>query len=232
MFPWLSVLCAVLTILCLLMVALYCNSLEEKRHNSAALEKTAASLCFCILGLIAVLRNPTSHTNVLIFVGLIFGMIGDVLLVFRYRYDKKDPRYFRWFASGTVAFLIGHLFYILAVFLMPEKSWLAIAVYTVIGFALTWRYTSRHHVDFGKRILGGIIYLAFVVFMGACTFGAAMGGNSFPLWLFALGGLCFVFSDNMLVVNGFGAEYSLRRSNALHYLYWAAQLLIAFSILL
>lgn len=232
MFPWLPLFCAVLSVLCLLLVSLYCNSLEQKNFVEAIIEKTAASLCFTILGLIAAFLHPGRPFVILILVGLIFGMIGDILLVFRYRYAKGSRSYFRWFVTGTVSFLLGHICYILAALIFQEKNWTAIILYTLFGFFLTWHYTKSRQVDFGKRIVGGVLYLTFVVFMGACALGVAVSSDSFALWLFALGGLCFVFSDNMLVVNSFGPAYSDRRSAALHYLYWTAQLLIAFSILI
>lgn len=229
---WILVLCVALVLLCYLFVTSYCKALIRKDAENAAFQKTFASLCFFLIGLIAVLRNETSSAAKLIFLGLIFGMIGDILLVFRYRYEKGSRRYFQWFVTGTVAFFIGHLFYIWAAIRYMDISWTATIIYTVIGFALTWIYTKSRKVDFGKRVAGGVIYLIFVVFMGACMFGAFVSSPHLPQILMAVGGFCFALSDNMLVVHNFGPEHSVRRSVILHFLYWTAQLLFAISILI
>lgn len=228
--PWIITLYLALILICYVFVTLYCRALIRKDADNAAFQKTFASLCFFLIGLIAILRNGTSPVAKLIFLGLIFGMIGDVLLVFRYRYEKGSRRYFQWFVLGTVAFFIGHLFYIWAAVRYMEISWPATIIYTVIGFALTWTYTKSREVDFGKRVVGGAIYLVFVVFMGACMFGSAVSLPNKSRMLMAIGGLCFALSDNMLVVHNFGPEHSIRRSVILHYLYWTAQLLFALSI--
>lgn len=229
---WILMLCLALVLLCYVFVTMYCRTLIRRDVDHAAFQKALASLCFFLIGLIAVLRDETSPVAKLIYLGLIFGMVGDILLVFRYRYEKGSRQYFQWFVTGTISFFVGHLFYILTAVRYMDISWPATIIYTVIGFALTWSYTKSRKVDFGKRFIGGVIYLIFVVFMGACMFGAAVSDPNESRILMAIGGFCFAISDNMLVVHNFGPERSVRRSIILHYLYWTAQLLFAMSILI
>ena len=64
-----------------------------------------------ILQVILSISSPPSFYQILIFVGLIFSMIGDVFLI-----NQK-----RFFVFGLLSFLLGHLCYS-AITLLPSQT--------------------------------------------------------------------------------------------------------------
>ena len=85
-------------------------------------------------------------------------------------------------------------------------------------------------VQAGKLQLPAVGYIALVVFMAAAACSAAVRGFSVGLLLFAAGGICFAVSDNLLCAYCFGTGRSRSVDRAVHISYYAAQLLIAWSL--
>ena len=85
-------------------------------------------------------------------------------------------------------------------------------------------------VQAGKLQLPAVGYIALVVFMDAVACSAAVRGFSVGLLLFAAGGICFAVSDNLLCAYCFGTGRSRSVDRAVHISYYAAQLLIAWSL--
>ena len=68
--------------------------------------------------------------------------------------------------------------------------------------------------------------------MGAVTVSAFAAEPGPGLLLFALGGICFGVSDNVLLAYCYGNSRTWNKNILVHVTYYAAQLLIAWSILL
>lgn len=198
-----------------------------KDYKKAFWFKGAAGLCFLALGLIMAAEGADPGFARFTVLGLAFGLLGDQLLALRFLHPMKHDLFF---TAGAGAFSVGHALYILALYgLAKGVSPVFIPVW-LLGLAACWGYARKSRYDAGKLRFGAMVYLALVALMWAVACAAAIKSFSVGALLFALGGLCFVISDNILCAFCFGQKKSFSENIALHASYYAAQLLIALSI--
>jgi len=178
-----------------------------------------------ILSLLMLLVSATGlkgrfHKRV--FAGLIFGLAGDVFLLFASESES-------WFMLGLLAFLVAHICYISAFYLdfksAPEldKSGARIAIGTcavlVIGF---YSYLRPH---LGHMKLPVMIYMLVIsmMVMMACFRNLRVNKLSFNLIL--TGAILFAISDSMLAYHKFVEEFGFSQALIMAS-YMAAQYLI------
>lgn len=202
----------------------------KKRWLPALLLKSAASVFFLLVGLLALRSAVSASYARLIFAGLVFGAIGDVCLNLR---NLCGERARLVFMLGIAAFLIGHICYVWALAARaPEALLYAAIACAVVSFAVIGFVLRRVNVEGALKIFG-IIYLVIVLFMAclAVTLFVMEPANG-AYRLFALGGLLFAASDVLLVLNQFGKRaYPAFRAMNLS-LYYLGQMCIALTILL
>lgn len=155
-------------------------------------------------------------------IGLIFGLAGDVFLMF----DEHNELFF---TAGLAAFLIGHLFYASAFYLdynvnkgvYKKHSKNAIIGYTffsVLFCAGLWSYL-------GSMKIPVIIYAVVISLMGVMAVNRFGRVNTLSFRLTFIGSLLFVLSDSILAINRF--VYSFPFSGVIIMAtYMAAQYLI------
>lgn len=200
-----------------------------RRHNvRCVLLKTTASLMFVLLALQCIRLRGADTYAVYVAAGLVFGMLGDLLLALRYLSRRLHDF---WFVSGTLAFFFGHVLYVLAVLTAAPRAWACAIPITLVALAVAGFYSHAMEVKAGKIMPLGVVYIGGVIFVASCALTGAFLTGSRALFLFFLGGLCFSLSDNMLVVLSFGRNDSPYRNAVLHVLYYMAQIFIALSIL-
>ncbi len=152
--------------------------------------------------------------------GLLFGMLGDILL-------EKPPDLF---LPGLVAFLIGHVLYIVALWRDERALHLArlapLLLFGAIMLLVLWP---------GLRLLRGpvVVYAAVIVVMGWRAWARIASGPSErpDAWAGALGATLFLFSDGMLAYNRF-VEPLPMAGYMIILTYWAGQLGLSRSVLL
>lgn len=216
-----------LTIGCLVMDHVFLAEMERENHHKAVRLKGVASLCFVLIGLYFTLISPDRGRAVLVLFGLVLGMIGDILLAMRYEFPERHDSYF---LIGAISFAIGHLFYLAALIGLQTKALLWGLPFWVVGLGLSAFYAFKKKSDAGPMQIPGYGYIALVVAMGAVACGLAAGRPCTATVLFALGGILFVVSDNILAAHCFGTAKAPVYNRWVHYTYYAAQLLIAWSL--
>lgn len=196
-------------------------------YRRAFLLKGAASLCFVLLGVVNRRSCQNEIFGLYVLMGLCLGFLGDQLLAGRF---LNPERHDRFFSQGAAAFAVGHLLYIAALFRRDGGALpLALPVF-VPGFAASMLFFRAKRVQAGKLQLPAVGYIALVAFMGAAACASALRGFSVGLLLFAAGGICFLVSDNLLCAYCFSTARSTAVDRAVHLSYYAAQLLIAWSL--
>ncbi|MEZ4319245.1 MAG: lysoplasmalogenase [Myxococcota bacterium] len=185
----------------------------EFRHQAVlkGVSKSSASAGFVLLGALVGLPSG-SPAQLAVFVGLLFGAVGDLCLLSR---DK------RWFLAGLVSFLLNHVAYVVAfVLLGVEPVWAGLAAVPLAGFAwLVWRWLATRA---GK--LAGPVFAYIVVISGmvACAVGTL--GSAGPVLLVAA--VLFFVSDLCVARDRFVSPGPENRLVGLP-LYYSAQLLFA-----
>jgi uncharacterized membrane protein YhhN len=154
-------------------------------------------------------------------VGLIFCLIGDVCLAL------PQEKAFR---TGLIAFLIGHVFYILSFSSLTQVShWISIGLFIFLGmsaFIFSW---LRPHLK--SMLIPVLLYIVIITVMGVGAW-AVFWKSSFRISgraLILAGALCFYFSDVFVARDKFIKEEYQNRLLGLP-LYYAGQFMLAFSI--
>ena len=188
--------------------------------------KLLASLAFVLLGLDALqLRvSPDAEYGVAIFTGLVLGALGDAALL---GHGK------RWFLAGLVAFLCGHVAYVVAVsFVRPPSAWLAdagpLAVLPVIvgGATLVHLWPTL-----GSLKIPVILYVITIATMVIAAIAVARGTaiTEPHRYLFLAGAVLFFVSDLAVARDRFVARTFANKAWGLP-AYYTGQLLIAWSL--
>ena len=147
--------------------------------------------------------------------GLTLCFCGDVLLI------PKNRR--SWFRAGIVAFLAGHLAYIIA-FSSLGMGWMGLVFGGLMAGMLAWtvgRWLGPQ-LPVGFRQLVAA-YVVVICAMLIAAFGAAEGSG---IWRIALGGSLFALSDISVARDRFVSKAFLNRAWGLP-MYFTAQLILA-----
>lgn len=201
---------------------------HRKKYISADVLKGVASLMFVLLGLIGYVSYTSDSFGVKILVGLIFGLVGDVLLNLRFVIEKIGQKLF---LGGIVAFLVGHILYLAA--LIPLTEYLVIDI--VIGGVIAISLLAYIFITLKPKMvfrIFGVFYLGAVIIMTVIAVHLAFVTHNTHDIVYAIGAVLFTVSDIVLIFNTFSGvtKFSLRITNLT--LYYIGQLLIAGSLFL
>lgn len=199
---------------------------HKEKYVGAVCLKGSASIVFVIIGAIAFAAASNTQFAKLVFIGLILGAVGDILLNLRFVFEKNGQKIF---LMGIAAFLAGHILYLAALVPQSESLWLCIIIGAVVAAAILAYIFKTMEVKTAFKVFG-IFYIGAVVIMTAIAIGNLIVNPGASTWLYAIGAVLFTVSDIVLIFNTFGSEqkFSLRITNLS--LYYVGQLLIACSL--
>ncbi|RYG18372.1 MAG: lysoplasmalogenase [Chitinophagaceae bacterium] len=138
--------------------------------------------------------------------GLLFGLAGDVFLMF-------DDIYPPFFIYGLVAFLIGHLLYMSAFYLdykvnkgvykkHSKNAIIAYGFFSILFCAGLWNYL-------GDMKIPVILYAIVISLMGVMAVNRFGRVNSLSFKCTFYGSILFVLSDSVLAIHRFVDEFKL-----------------------
>ena len=154
-------------------------------------------------------------------VAIAFSWLGDIFLI-----RKEEPKFFR---LGLVAFLLGHVFYIVTIVLMTQSLNIPALVVSVC-VALVAEIFLPKIIKAPKAMRGAVIVYGIVILaMSVCALQYMLSFFSLgPVLLFA-GSVIFIFSDTLMTCLSFGKKP--KYFNAITMLpYIVAQALIVFGL--
>lgn len=146
--------------------------------------KLIKPFCLLFLALSFAFARPDLYW---VSIGLFLGMVGDLLLIFKHKV---------WtFVSGTFAFLLNHICFIVAyVLLLPSRPsylWIALGALVLLVFS-TGFFALRHVIKTPGLRAGGVLYfsvilsdLLFAAFALALTKNVALVCNVIGMVFFA-----------------------------------------------
>ena len=202
----------------ILLSAIVCIRAKYKKSKNQLLIFKPLTLILIIL--IAIFF-PAIDIKYKIFIisGLIFSIVGDMSLIFPEQH----------FIKGLIAFLIGHICYIIAFvvsggFHFTIWIFLPIIIVGMLYLQLIIKYT-------GKMTIPIIIYISIIIIMGWM---AIERFNSLPTngtFIAAAGAILFMISDAVLALNKFRKPFFSAELIILT-TYFTAQWLLAISVIL
>ena len=198
--------------------------------------KTVASAFFVALAIYCVIVTE-GHVLFKVFtlMGLVFGLLGDVFLGFKYITTKTKNI---WILAGMFSFAFGHISYIIGLFLefyIPGNILFIflpfITAICISGLYMTFK--GKMGIEFGKMMPFGIFYLMCLTTMLSTSLHMAIlnGFSITTSWMFFMGACFFCTSDFMLTGAYFKKGKRPKWYNAVYSVcYYLAQFIIAFSI--
>lgn len=214
---------------CILSACLFMKAYKQEKYARAFWLKGAAAVCFVLLALVLRPASGNQAYARLLLIALVLGLCGDELLALRFLVPKLHDL---MFAAGAGAFAIGHFFYMKALYDLGGIRLAVLIPIFLAGLLVAYLYGKKHQSNAGPLQPAGVAYMVLVIFMGAVSISAFVAAPGAALLLFALGGVCFGCSDNILFAFCFGNRRTWDMNILVHITYYAAQLLIAWSILL
>lgn len=220
-----------LVCLCVAAVAIFLMLRTQKATATSLTAKTFASLLFVIIGALGLLWNGNSVIKILIVLGLVCGLIGDILLDNKVMYPQDDSAYL---TAGTTVFGIGHVLYFLALLVYAIKynltgfGWVVLSafVFSLIVSAIIICNGRVLKLDFGCHAVQMYFYNTILLFMVLVSICASFASNL--AIILAVGFVLFYASDLVLSQQYFGGKANNKTLTIInHVLYYLAQILIA-----
>lgn len=232
--------------LCILTTGLFLYVRVKKGGLAGLFTKTIASVCFILL---AVLSSTTKSQvsyygsiaiNMFI-LGLVCGLIGDILLDQKVMYEFHSTQYLR---AGMVSFSVAHVFNIVGLISLAntqvkifEGNLLNLGLVvlgTLIATIVTYFFSTKvQKLNFENNTwfvnaYTFILMLTTVLSIYLCF---VLGTGFWQMIMLAVGLVFFLASDLVLSIQYFGGKLHNKTLIVVnHTLYYLAQIIIAFTI--
>lgn len=157
-----------------------------------------------------------SRYGKLVFAGLVLGALGDVFLLGHAR---------QFFIGGLISFLLGHVAYVVAFASLGMD--VTAAATTAVVMAVVLFFVGRWVFPHAPKMRGPIA--AYMLVIGLMCVAAVGAWGAGAPWMIPVGAIMFTASDIAVVRDRFVSKGFINRAWGLP-LYYAAQLLIAWSI--
>lgn len=205
----------------------------------ALLLKAFTSVMFVACGAVGAVEaagSGSSHFALMVLMGLVFGLMGDIWLDLKWVYQQDNDTYT---FAGFGSFIIGHLMFITAVIsnYANNSSFIYIAVPALISLVAAigmLLLEKPMKMNYGRFKPITVFYTFIVSFMAFLCGGLALMNNFeiASLNMMFAGGIFFAISD--LILSGTYFGQGKRRPIDIitnHGTYYAAQFLIASSLI-
>ena len=202
----------------------------KKGGALAVITKAFASLCFVAYALFSLTQITWfNEGSTFILLGLVCGLIGDVLLDLKVFYNQDSNIYLN---AGMLSFGVGHISYFVGMILIGNgviNFLLPILISVLVSLALTplvILISKKIGLDFGKFLWQTIAYSFVLIFMS--MFSIYLACLQLEFIILAGGFALFLLSDLVLSMQYFGGKQTDTFFVIVnHSLYYAAQILIA-----
>lgn len=212
-------------------VGLFLVVRTTKVGEHSLLAKTLSSVLFIIIGALSLLSASYQLTKLMIVLGLVLGLVGDILLDLKVMHKEASSTYLN---GGMLSFGAGHILYFVAVMTFLQDKvitgygWVVLASFalSMIVGALIVRFAPMLKMDFSGFKFQNWLYSSLLIFMTIITICLAI---VLPIaWILAAGFVLFLASDLILSAQYFGGKQDSKVLTVFnHVLYYLAQLLIA-----
>ena len=225
--------CWICLVLGIISTVVFIYKREANSSHFAVLLKTSSSMLFIMTAIFAVYYNKGDmRYGLLIALGLVFSMLGDIWLDLKWIYPR-DIRYYLY--GGFVFFLLGHVCYTSAMGLssgMTVTEFLPCLIAPAVVSGGTQLAAKPLKLDFTgyKFIVSLYTFFLMMTLSVATTIAFKTKGETSQIMM-AVGALLFFLSDLILSNTYFGVNKSSNPYIAAnHALYYAGQFMIAMSV--
>lgn len=221
----------ILAVLLVASVTLFLTLRTKQANEKSLIAKTFASLVFVAISVLAIVQEPAKF-KALFSLGLVCGLVGDIILDLKVMYPEKSKTYFNF---GTLMFGIGHTLFFMAVLVYKEGMvltgfwWVALSslLFGAMISYLIIKLSPKMNLDMTGYKPQCMAYSTLLIFMMLISLMLAIC-NVKLCWILADGFALFFVSDMVLSMQYFGGKEQNKVLIIVnHVLYYLAQLAIA-----
>lgn len=224
----------ILGVIAVILTAIFIVVRVTKGGLAGVYTKTIASVAFIVLGLFGAYTTGLTLIAVFTLLGLICGMLGDIVLDLKVVYRNDNDRHLN---AGMLCFGVGHIMYFVALTIYALNSAvlsnkmtalilipLGGAIFITSAIMLLAKPLLK--LNFGKFKIQTALYTFALSFMTIYAFVA--GAFVTKLLIFAVGLLLIFLSDLILSNQYFGGKQDNKLFTILnHAIYYLGQITIA-----
>lgn len=219
-----SVVVILIAVVGMILQGLFILQEKNKKYVAADILKGLASLMFVLIGVIGYSAIKPSDFGCKLLAGLIFGMIGDIVMNLRFVLPGDAGQ--KAFLGGILAFLIGHVLYLLALIPISIHLVPSIIIGVILAAGLLTYIFKTMEVKTAFKIFG-IVYLGAIIIMTVMAIDIAIFNSAPQNIVYAIGAVLFTASDIVLIFNTFSGKTVFSKRVLNLSLYYVGQLLIA-----
>ncbi|MCK5845884.1 MAG: lysoplasmalogenase [Bacteroidales bacterium] len=181
------------------------------RHNNKrkafAIFKPLTTIIIIAIAILIFYTNGSNYSLVII-IGLIAALIGDVFLISE-----------KYFLQGLSSFLVAHIIFIYAFASIFGFNWNFIPLIALIPIAVF--YFKFINKNLGSFKIPVAIYISIIMIMNWQAIGLLLYDSSIIYFALGIGSLLFSFSDAIISYNKFVSKFALAEVLILS-TYWMA----------
>lgn len=212
----------------------FCFKRADGFSRGNTIFKMISSLLYIITAVFALFSNPDNYLYAgLIIVGGVLGLLGDIFLDLKGVYPQDEKTYMY---GGFISFLIGHIFYFSAIIYVSKLPvvWIIISVVIcavlAIGNLFVSKFMKQDLGDYKVIVTLYVFFLSMTMIISLIAMVQTHFGRGYIV--LAVGSVMFTLSDVILSGTYFGKNQDTKFHYFInHFTYYAAQYLIASSIL-
>jgi uncharacterized membrane protein YhhN len=169
--------------------------------------KVGVSMLFLLtaaVGIITAGGETELLLSMAVFIGLCFGLLGDIFLDQKDMYAEHKETYT---FAGFIAFMTGHFFFIAGLLFTYGPDWKTLLPGAAAGLAVGFGcllLAKPLKMDFGRFKLITVIYGFVLAFMDSTAFACYSVDKALQPLLMGVGGISFLLSDLILSQTYFG----------------------------
>ncbi len=207
---------------------------SKKRLLPGLFFKVSISVLFLLTaaaGILASGGQANLPLSAALFIGLVFGLLGDVFLDQKDMYPQhKDTYTF----AGFLSFIAGHSFFLTGMLVTYAPGWRSLlpgAAAALAAGAGCLLIAKPLKMKYGRFKVISVFYGSFLTFLVGAMFACYAAGRARQALLMGIGGAAFLLSDLVLSQTFFCKGKDRPVDYALNYiLYYGAQFTIALSL--
>lgn len=221
--------------ICVIATAFFIALRVTKGGVYGILSKTLASLCFVVLGLYGAYKTGLTMVAAFVIIGLILGMIGDIVLDLKVVYKEHNDSYLN---AGMLSFGLGHVSYFIALTLLCTKVifktssvyggvlLIALGIAGILTISIMAFISPMLKLNFGKFKIQTYLYTFALTFMTA--YALTVGIWWTPAFIYGAG-LGLIFLSDLILSNQYFGKYADNKLFTIlnHAIYYAGQIVIA-----
>jgi len=218
----------IVTISILVVVACFIFVRTVRGGRNALTIKILATIGTILAASYGILTFSFKEAYLFILLGLVFSLVGDIMLDLKV-IDRKNDTYYTNVGMGS--FALTHVMYLFAILCLTDginmlaPVLVSVSISLAVSSLIMLVLKKPLKLDFGKFFWQSYIYSFILIFMTA--FSIYLSFFVSGLWIFALGLLLFLLSDLVLSTQYFGNKLDNKLLIIVnHTLYYLAQISI------